>query len=302
VYVATPKIAITTASQSRGPDQRRSTAADIGAVDRFDAPVGILNRACVGTPGRERTYLCGPDACPCRSRKGRKTGIGTVRPEHFAQDPSKGTCMLSRTVALLSLAIFSTFAVVGIAATQDTKSAAPAAATAPKSDASGSYKIDDVHSSAFFRVMHAGAGQFWGRFNNLSGSMSFDAAGAPTGFDISIAIDSVDTANEKLDGHLKSPDFFNAAEFPAMTFKSSGVKKLENGMYEVTGDLTMHGVTKQVAAMIEVTGLSNMMGKRAGVEATFSVKRSEFGMNYGVEKGVLGDTTRVLVNLEGVAG
>jgi polyisoprenoid-binding protein YceI len=87
-----------------------------------------------------------------------------------------------------------------------------------------------------------------------------------------------------------------------MTFKSTGIKKGANGMFEVTGDLSMHGVTKPVTAMIEVTGHSNMMGKRAGVEATFSVKRSDFGMNYGVEKGVLGDNTRVLVNLEGVAG
>lgn len=206
--------------------------------------------------------------------------------------------MLGKTISVLSLATLSTFAIVGIAATQDAK---PAAAPA-KADASGTYKIDDVHSSAFFRVMHAGAGQFWGRFNDVSGSMSFDAAGAPTAFDISIAIGSVDTANEKLDGHLKSPDFFNEAEFPAMTFKSSGVKKLANGMFEVTGDLSMHGVTKSITANLEVTGHSNMMGKRAGAEATFTVKRSDFGMNYGVEKGVLGDTTRVLVNLEGVAG
>lgn len=207
--------------------------------------------------------------------------------------------MFGKTIGVLSLATLSTFAVVGIAATQDSK---PATAAPAKADVAGAYKIDDVHSSAFFRVMHAGAGQFWGRFNDVSGSMSFDAAGVPTAFDISIAIESVDTANEKLDGHLKSPDFFNAKEFPAMTFKSTGVKKLENGMYEVTGDLSMHGVTKAITAMIEVTGHSNMMGKRAGVEATFSVKRSEFGMNYGVEKGVLGDNTRVLVNLEAVAG
>lgn len=207
--------------------------------------------------------------------------------------------MFGKTIGALSLATLATFAVVGIAATQDSK---PAAAAPAKADVAGSYKIDDVHSSAFFRVMHAGAGQFWGRFNDISGSMGFDAAGAPTAFDISIAIESVDTANEKLDGHLKSPDFFNAAEFPAMTFKSTGIKKGANGMFEVTGDLSMHGVTKPVTAMIEVTGHSNMMGKRAGVEATFSVKRSDFGMNYGVEKGVLGDNTRVLVNLEAVAG
>lgn len=211
--------------------------------------------------------------------------------------------MFGKTIGILSIATLTTFAVAGVAATQNTKPATAApTATQAKADTAGTYKIDDVHSSAFFRVMHAGAGQFWGRFNDVAGSMTFDAAGAPTAFDISIAIESVDTANEKLDGHLKSPDFFNAAEFPTMTFKSTGVKKLESGMFEVTGDLSMHGVTKSITAVVEVTGHSNMMGKRAGAEAIFSVKRSDFGMNYGVDKGVLGDTTRVLVNLEGVAG
>jgi len=62
----------------------------------------------------------------------------------------------------------------------------------------------------------------------------------------------------------------------------------------------MHGVTKPITAMVEVTGVSEMMGGRAGAEATFTVKRSDFGMSYGVEKGVLGDMVKVVVNLEGV--
>jgi polyisoprenoid-binding protein YceI len=62
----------------------------------------------------------------------------------------------------------------------------------------------------------------------------------------------------------------------------------------------MHGVTKPVTAMVEVTGMSSMMGERGGVEAVFTVKRSDFGMNYGVEKGMLGDMVKVVVGLEGV--
>ena len=72
-------------------------------------------------------------------------------------------------------------------------------------------------------------------------------------------------------------------------------------MVEVAGDLTMHGVTKPITAMIEVTGMADMgMGERGGVEAIFTVKRSDFGMNYGVEKGMIGDNVKVMVNLEGV--
>ena len=176
---------------------------------------------------------------------------------------------------------------------------APTQQTPAAADAAGVYGIDDVHSSAFFRVLHAGAGQFWGRFNDVSGSMTFDAAGAPTAFDISVSVESVDTGEPRLDGHLKSPDFFNAKEFPAMAFKSRSIKKTGE-FYEVSGDLSMHGVTKPVVARIEVTGMSQMMGSRAGVEAIFSVMRTDFGMNYGVDKGSIGNEVRVLVNLEGV--
>lgn len=88
-----------------------------------------------------------------------------------------------------------------------------------------------------------------------------------------------------------------------MTFKSDSVSKKSDGTLEVTGMLSMHGVTKSVTAALEVTGVKEMgMGARAGIEAVFTVKRSDFGMNYGVEKGTLGDQVRVVVSLEGIRG
>ncbi|MFM7134110.1 MAG: YceI family protein [Planctomycetota bacterium] len=192
---------------------------------------------------------------------------------------------------LVSFASVSVLAFAGLAAMQDAKPMAGA-----------TYKVDDVHSSAFFRVQHLGAGQFWGRFNKMDGSFTLSDDPAKVAFDITVAVDSVDTAEPKLDAHLKSPDFFNAAEFPTMTFKSKSAKKASAGMWDVTGDFSMHGVTKEVTAQIEITGMADMgMGSRAGAEAIFTVKRSDFGMNYGVEKGSLGNSVRVLVNLEGVA-
>jgi polyisoprenoid-binding protein YceI len=179
---------------------------------------------------------------------------------------------------------------------QDAKPASAAAAAGVTA-----YTIDDVHSCALFRVKHAAASQFWGRFNDVSGT--FTVADDPTrmAFSVEIKVDSVDTAEPKLDGHLKSPDFFNAAEFPTMKFTSKSAKKAAGeNMFEVSGDLMMHGVTKPVTAMVELTGVSEMMGGRAGIEAIFTVKRSDFGMTYGVDKGAIGDEVRVLVNLEGI--
>ena len=194
---------------------------------------------------------------------------------------------------LLSVGTVVSLALVGMAATQDPK---PAAATGGVN----AYQVDDVHSSALFRVHHAGAGQFWGRFNDVSGTFTLSDDPAKMAFAIDISVDSVDSGNDKLDGHLKSPDFFNSKEFPKLSFVSKSAKKAANGMFEVSGGLSMHGVTKPITAMVELTGESNMMGSRGGVEAVFTVKRSEWGMNYGVEKGMIGDSVRVVVGLEGV--
>lgn len=88
-----------------------------------------------------------------------------------------------------------------------------------------------------------------------------------------------------------------------MTFKSESVSKKSDGTLEVTGSLSMHGVAKTITAALEVTGVADTgMGARAGIEAVFTVKRSDFGMKYGVEKGTLGDQVRVVVSLEGIRG
>jgi len=166
------------------------------------------------------------------------------------------------------------------------------------------YMIDGVHSKALFRVQHLGAGRFWGRFNDVSGTVLFDR-GVEIRMDVAIRTESVDSGNKDLNKHLMSPDFFNAKE-PAcatMTFKSSGCAMGDKGIYMVTGDLTIHGVTKQVTVPVEFTGAADMgQGARAGFETTFSIKRSEYGMNWGVEKGMLGDEVRITVALEGVEG
>ena len=161
------------------------------------------------------------------------------------------------------------------------------------------FNIDSVHSTAIFRVQHLGAGNFYGRFNELEGTIDWDAEAGPS-FDVSIKIESVDSGNEALDRHLKNPDFFDAKQFPTMTFKSTGVKKMGDN-WKVTGEMTMHGVTKAVEVDMEFVGRADVgRGDRIGFETTFTVKRSDFGMKWGVENGALGDATKIIVSLEGI--
>ena len=164
------------------------------------------------------------------------------------------------------------------------------------------YKVDPVHSATVFRIQHANLGYVWGRINDPSGTFSLDAADpTKSTFNLELQVANVDTHNDKRDAHLKSPDFFNAKQYPTITFKSKSVKAgSAANMLEVTGDLTMHGVTKSVMISVELTGKGEFPPgtQRAGVEATFTVKRSEFDMTKMV--GPVGDEVRLVVALEGV--
>ncbi len=181
---------------------------------------------------------------------------------------------------------------------QETKPAAPSANGSSSSAAAATFTVDDTHSMSLFRVTHMGAGRFWGRFNEISGTAQY-APDSMLALDITIAVSSVDCANKKLDGHLKSPDFFNAVEYPTMKFVSTGAKSLGAGRFDVTGNLTIHGVTKPITVVIECSPVVVMGGAaRAGFETTFEIKRSDFGMSYGVEHGAVSDETRVIVSLE----
>jgi polyisoprenoid-binding protein YceI len=203
-----------------------------------------------------------------------------------------------RSITTAVLVLSAPIALGGLLAAQ-----AQPAAKAPAAAPGGVqvFEIDDVHSMAMFRIHHMGAGQFWGRFNDVSGNFAFEE-GKSEGlrFDVTIKTESVDSGNESLDKHLRSPDFFAAKDFPAMTFKSSAARKTGDRTYDVDGELTMLGVTKPITAKVEFCGVADMgRGRKAGFEAQFTVKRSDFGMKYGVEKGAIGDEVKVVVGLEG---
>ncbi|MDA1263208.1 MAG: YceI family protein [Planctomycetota bacterium] len=179
----------------------------------------------------------------------------------------------------------------------------PAEVIAPQAsstDITKTFEVDDVHSMALFRVQHLGAGRFWGLFNDVSGTIQYTPEKSLS-MVIKIETASVDSNNEQLDRHLKSPDFFNSVEFPQMTFVSVSAKHIKNGNFEVVGDLSIRGVKKRVTVPFECTAISKLGGAtRAGFEAEFEIKRSDFGVSYGVEKKMIGDETRIIVSLEGI--
>lgn len=181
---------------------------------------------------------------------------------------------------------------VGLAKMQNTTIAAPSL-----------FVIDATHSGLLFRVQHAGAGQFWGRFNKIEGSFSFaEGSDSDLSLEIKVPIESIDTNSGSRDKHLKGPDFFNAKEYPEMTFKSTSATKVSEKMYSVTGNLTLHGVTKEITAEVEWTGSNDAgarSGYRCGLEAIFTIKRSEFDVAYGVKEGSLSDDVRIIVAMEG---
>ena len=121
---------------------------------------------------------------------------------------------------------------------------------------------------------------------------------AESRFEFQVKADSIDTGIPKRDLHLKSPDFFNAVQFPTIAFKSQSVTK-SGDAYDVTGDLTLHGVTKPVKVKVVPTGKSkDMKGTPiAGIEATFTIKRSDFGMSKMSR--AVGDDVWITVGIEG---
>ena len=167
--------------------------------------------------------------------------------------------------------------------------------------AADTWSVDSSHSTAIFRIKHFGASWQYGRFNDIAGTLMIDEADATKStLELTIKTDSVDTNNQKRDDHLKGPDFFNAAQYPTMTFKSKKIAVKQGNVWAVTGDLTMHGVTKEVTVDLERvgTGKDPWGGTRTGAETTFTLKRSDYGVSFMPDG--LGDEVRIIVSVEAV--
>jgi polyisoprenoid-binding protein YceI len=146
------------------------------------------------------------------------------------------------------------------------------------------WNIDPAHSSAEFKVKHMMISNVKGSFSGISGTLTENTE-TPTLSSVTatIPIDTVSTGDPNRDGHLKSADFFDAAQFPSMTFTSTSVVKKSEREYTVTGDLTIHGVTNSVTFAVEgpsAPGKDPWGNTRIGLSATGKINRKDFGLVY----------------------
>lgn len=159
------------------------------------------------------------------------------------------------------------------------------------------YIIDSVHSSVGFSIRHF-VSKVPGSFSSLNGTITVDRDNLEkSSVEAVVDIGSINTSNEKRDAHLKSPDFFDAAKFGTSTFKSTSWKKTGEDTFEITGDLTLHGVTKEV--VLQTTLLGFGPGPRgaqlSGWEGKTTIKKSDFGIS---SPPMLGDDVTITLSIE----
>lgn len=173
----------------------------------------------------------------------------------------------------------------------------------PALAAATTYGVDGSHSTVSFKIRHL-VTNVTGHFRDFEGTIVYDAenpAGSSVEFTVQAA--SIDTANEDRDKHLRSPDFFDVEKFPVLTFKSTKVSKSKNGL-DVTGEFSMHGVTKTITIPVEVAGpLTDPWGRTvAGFETNFTIDRKDYGIvwNKLLDAGgaVLGDEVKIHIAIE----
>jgi polyisoprenoid-binding protein YceI len=164
------------------------------------------------------------------------------------------------------------------------------------------WTVDKAHSRLNFSITHLSIAELGGTFN------SFDAKFTSSKPDFTDAVieltadvNSIDTDNEQRDTHLKSPDFFDAQKNPNFTFKSTSFKKVSDKKYKLSGDLSLHGVTRPVVLDVVLNGTTtNPMSKKqvAGFKITGIIKRTDFGIATGTPTAMLSDEVALLANAE----
>jgi polyisoprenoid-binding protein YceI len=168
------------------------------------------------------------------------------------------------------------------------------------------WEIDSTHSAAHFSVRHMMIATVRGEFRKVTGTIHLDEKDI-TKSSVEAVIDAatIDTRDERRDNDLRSANFFDVDKFPSITFKSKSVARLAEGKFKVTGDLTMHGVTREV--VLDVEGLNAQVkdprrGPKMGASATTQIKRSDFGLTWNrvVETGgvAVSDEVGIIIDLE----
>ncbi len=179
--------------------------------------------------------------------------------------------------------------------------------TATTTQTAKTYAIDPSHTTAEFVVRHMMISKVRGRFTSITGTIEVpDGSNVPVSIDVSIDAASIDTRESQRDGHLTSPDFLDAEKFPKLTFKSTGIDGSEDA-FRIRGDLTIHGVTREVVldATFEGRGSDPWGNERVGYEAHAKISRKDFGLAYNqaLETGgvLVGDEVKIELNVEAIA-
>ncbi len=168
------------------------------------------------------------------------------------------------------------------------------------------WNIDPAHSAAEFKVKHMMISNVKGKFSGLNGSLSLNEVDPTLStIEASIPTATLSTADEQRDNHLKSADFFDAEKFPTLTFKSTQVRKVAEGELAVTGELTMHGVTKSVTFAVDGPsrpGTDPWGNQRIGLSATTKINRKDFGLtwNAALESGgvLVGEEVAITLDVQ----
>jgi polyisoprenoid-binding protein YceI len=168
------------------------------------------------------------------------------------------------------------------------------------------YSIDKGHSEVSFQVRHL-LSNVRGRFKDFAGNVNLDPANLEkSSVDFHIKTASIDTDEPNRDKHLQSPDFFDATKNPEITFQSKGIKKTGKDTYDVTGDFTMHGVTKQITLPVTFLGTAKdpWGNQRAAFSTDLTIDRKDYNINWNkaLDNGgaLLGDDVKISINLETV--
>lgn len=194
--------------------------------------------------------------------------------------------------------LLSTAAAIAITTTACSLFAAPS--TDLETLKSGTYSLDKSHANVLFNLSHMGYSRYFGRFNAMDGALEFDAKNPENSkLNITVDIASIDTNNQKLEDELRAKEWFDAKQFPTATFTSKKIQKLTATTGKVTGDLTLHGVTKPV--VLDVTfngGGENPIVKvdQLGFSATTHINRSDFGISTYLP--MIGDTVALTIETE----
>jgi polyisoprenoid-binding protein YceI len=170
----------------------------------------------------------------------------------------------------------------------------------------GTWSVDPAHSSVAFAVKHMGIASVRGVFNEFEGTLEIGENLSSAKAYGTVKVQSVDTNEAQRDDHLRSPDFFDAAQYPEITFESTGIQEIGQDEFEITGRLTIHGITQEIVLHAELQGTDQdpWGNQRVGLEITGQLSRGDYGMKFNQALGsgnmLVGDKVKLFLDISAV--